>query len=91
MFVRIKENGYDINGNHLFRVFAYKEMEKEHLNLIGQYRPIGRNEAKNLLSFGKINKDNSCTTQLYKNEILQRLKEKARTLYINENVLFVFE
>ena len=89
MFVRIKENGFDINGNNLFRVFAYKEMGEGHL--IGQYRPIGRNEAKNLLSFGRINKDNSCTTQLYKNEILQRLKEKARTLYENENVLFVFE
>ena len=87
MFVRIKENGYDKNGNHLFRVYAYVSMGSEHLQ--GQYKPISREGAKNLLSFGRLNKDNSVTTQLYRNEILQRLKEKARQF--NSDIMFVFE
>lgn len=79
MFARIKDNGYDINGNHLYRVFIYMPMENN------QYRVISREEVQNI-RFGKINRDNSITTQWNKEEILSKLKEKA-----GEKVLYVFE
>lgn len=84
MFARIKENGYDKNGNHLYRVFIYTHMGNN------QYRVISREGAKNL-SFGRINKDCSITTQWSKEEIITKLKEKANISYPYEKVLYVFE
>ena len=84
MFARIKDNGYDINGNHLYRVFIYTHMENN------QYKVISREGAKNI-GIGRINKDNSITTQWTKEEIIAKLKEKANISYPSEKVLYVFE
>lgn len=84
MFARIKDNGYDINGNHLYRVFIYTLMQDN------QYKVISREGAQNI-RFGKINRDNSITTQWNKEEILSKLKEKANISFPSEKVLYVFE
>ena len=84
MFARIKENGYDRNGNHLYRVFIYTHMGNN------QYKVISREGAQNI-GIGRINKDNSITTQRTKEEIIAKLKEKANISYPFEKVLYVFE
>ena len=84
MFARIKENGYDTNGNHLYRVFIYTLMQDN------QYKVISREGAQNI-GFGRINKDNSITTQWNKEEIIAKLKEKANISFPSEKVLYVFE
>ena len=84
MFARIKENGYDKNGNHLYRVYIYTLMQDN------QYKVISREGAKNI-GIGRINKDNSITTQRTKEEIIAKLKEKANISYPSEKVLYVFE
>ena len=84
MFARIKENGYDKNGNHLYRVYIYTHMQDN------QFKVISREGAKNI-GFGRVNADNSITTQWNKEEILSKLKEKANISYPSEKVLYVFE
>lgn len=84
MFARIKDNNYDINGNHLYRVFIYTHMGNN------QYKVISREGAKNI-GIGRINKDNSITTQWNKEEIIAKLKEKANISFPSEKVLYVFE
>lgn len=86
MFARIKDNGYDKNGNHLYRVYIYVTSKYAE----GQYKVIAKEGAKNI-GFGRVNKDNSITTQRTKEEILARLKEKAMISYPSESVLYVFE
>ena len=84
MFAIIKENGYDINGNYLYRVYIYTLMQDN------QYKVISREGAKNI-GIGRINKDNSITTQWNKEEIIAKLKEKANISFPSEKVLYVFE
>ena len=84
MFARIEENGYDSNGNHLYRVYIYTLMQDN------QYKVISREGAQDM-GFGRINKDNSITTQWNKEEIIAKLKEKANISFPSEKVLYVFE
>ena len=65
-FVRIKDNGYDRNGNHLNRVFIYERMDAK------QFSIISKDRAKDY-KFGRINADGSITTQWTKQEIIDKI------------------
>lgn len=81
IFVRIKDNKYDINGNHLYRVFVYHNFEENN-----QYYMVGKETLKRI-NIGRINTDNSFTTQWNKQEILNHLNK----VFKNDNVFYVFE
>lgn len=86
MFARIKDNEYDKNGNHLYRVYIYITSKYAE----GQYKVIPKEGAKNL-GFGRVNADNSITTQWTKEEIIKKLQEKVKISYNRETLLYVFE
>ena len=64
--VIIKANGYDMNGNFTYRVNAYAAMDWGTPTI---YAHLGKEEMKAHLR-GRINKDNSITTQAGKKEIM---------------------
>lgn len=75
LFVIIKEGGYDINGNHLFRVKVFEAFGSEHAK--GQFVRIGRDGIKQLVG-GRYNpNDGSVTTQWSKEEILAHIKSEV--------------
>lgn len=81
IFIRIKDNGYDINGNHLNRVFTYINSEGNN-----QFFIID-DDTLNKIKIGRKNKDNSITTQRTKEEIINRFN----IVFNSDNVFYVFE
>lgn len=81
IFIRIKDNGYDINGNHLNRVFTYINSEGNN-----QFFIID-DDTLNKIKIGRKNKDNSITTQRTKEEIINRFN----IVFKSDNVFYVFE
>lgn len=79
IIVRITENGYDINGNHLFRVYAYSPG-------CDKYKTYYRLEREEMRSHcpGRFNKDGSITTQAYKQEIMDRFNKDYDAIFIFE-------
>lgn len=67
IIVRIIGNGYDINGNYTHRVYAYQERDWGEPTV---YSHLSREEMKSRVR-GRINKDNSITTQADKKEIIE--------------------